>query len=137
MRYALSGVEYVMKQTILVADDETHIVKVIETKLASAGYRVHVASDGLTTLRMAERVRPNLVITDYQMPGMGGLELSAKIASHPILAGTPIILVTAKGFDLTETELRSRHIERVILKPFSPREVLAIATEILSMGVTA
>lgn len=99
--------------------------------MTGAGYEVHVAEDGEVAYRLAQEIRPDLIISDYQMPHMGGLELCTRIAVHPQLSGTPIILVTAKGFDFAEEEMVSRHIRRMIVKPFSPREMLAIVEETL------
>jgi DNA-binding response OmpR family regulator len=116
---------------LLVVDDETHILKVIETRMSSAGYEVHVAEDGEVAYRLAQAIRPDLIISDYQMPHMGGLELCTRIAQHRELSGVPIILVTAKGFDLTQEEMSGRQIRKMIAKPFSPREMLAAVDEIL------
>ncbi|MBI5764868.1 MAG: response regulator [Planctomycetes bacterium] len=116
---------------VLVCDDEPHIVHVVAAKLRNAGFDVTTASDGQEGLAFACAQPPDLVITDYQMPFLSGLELCAKLKSIPATSKIPIIMLTARGFSLTEADLVETSIRRVIVKPFSPREVLAVANEIL------
>lgn len=119
------------KGTILVADDETHILNVVSLKLRNAGYTVLVAEDGAEAYALARTHIPDLVITDYQMPRLSGLELCSKLQSDPITAHLPAVLLTARGFTLSEVDKRAANIRRVIAKPFSPREVLACVEEML------
>jgi CheY-like chemotaxis protein len=110
---------------ILVVDDETHILNVVAIKLQNAGYRVATAEDGLEAYEMARQLRPDLVITDYQMPALSGVELCARLREEPGLRDVPVIMLTARGFAISPRESTATNIRRVIEKPFSPREVLA------------
>ncbi len=89
------------------------------------------AADGEEGLRLAQEHLPDLVITDYQMPVLSGLELSSKLRADPRTAKIPIIMLTARGFSLNEEDLRDTSIRKVLSKPFSPREVLGSAKEIV------
>ncbi len=114
----------VQNKVILVVDDEAHILNVVSLKLRNAGYEVVTAQDGDEAFELALQCHPALVITDFQMPIMTGLQLCAKLAEHPSTSETPAILLTARGFALSEDDLSKANIVDVLSKPFSPREVL-------------
>src|SRR5437588_5325069 len=85
---------------ILVADDETHILNVVSMKLRNAGYEVVTARDGQEALEAALAELPDLIITDYHMPQMSGLELCQRLKQEPSTCGIPAIMLTARGYDL-------------------------------------
>lgn len=113
------------RRRILIADDETHILNVLSMKLQNGGYEVLTAADGAEALALTRSGRPELVITDYQMPRMSGLELCSLLEADPATRDIPIILLTARGFSIAETQTISPNIRCVMSKPFSPREILA------------
>ncbi len=117
--------------SILVCDDEPHIVHVVSTKLRNAGYDVITASDGEEAFELAREKRPDLLITDYQMPCLSGLELCAKLRTDEATKAMPVIMLTARGFSLSLEELAKTNIRQVLPKPFSPREVLSIVESAL------
>jgi len=117
---------------ILVADDEAPIANVVAMKLRNAGLEVVVAMDGLEAYELAVAERPDLLITDLQMPGMGGLELCARLVAE-LEGGIPTILLTAKGFELSAESVRELPVRRIMTKPFSPRELLAQVQELLGL----
>lgn len=135
-----------MKPKVLVADDEPHIVYVVAVKLRSAGFEVLVANDGQEALETAIREKPDCIITDLQMPRMGGLEFCHRLRQIPELASVPIILLTAKGFEInidgdTQVAKLGRAddpdyvvgpINKIVTKPFSPRELLAIVRQAIA-----
>ena len=109
---------------ILVVDDETHITHVVALKLTNAGYRVVTAGDGEEAFELALAEHPDLIITDLQMPYMSGLELAKKLRRTQDLAATPVLMLTARGYALDQSELGQTNIKAVMSKPFSPRDVL-------------
>src|SRR6185503_44479 len=117
--------------TILVADDETHILNVVSIKLQNAGFAVITAEDGADAYSQAVTKRPDLIISDYQMPRLSGLELACKLWRDPMTSEIPIMLLTARGFDLPESERNISNIRCVLAKPFSPRQILACVNELL------
>lgn len=119
------------KPLILVVDDETHILHVVSLKLANAGYDVITAEDGEEALGIAIDRNPDLVITDYQMPFMTGLELCVKLKEHELTRATPALMLTARGFSLAGEYLEQTNIAGVLSKPFSPREVLGRVQELI------
>ena len=120
---------------ILVADDEAPIANVVAMKLRNAGLEVIVAMDGLEAYELAVAERPDLMITDLQMPGMSGLELCARLAAE-LEGGIPTILLTAKGFELSAESVRELPVRRIVTKPFSPRVLLAQVQELLGLLAT-
>jgi two-component system, OmpR family, alkaline phosphatase synthesis response regulator PhoP len=116
---------------VVVADDEPHIRHVLEVKLAKAGLNVVMAADGEEALELCRAQTPDLVISDYQMPAMSGLDLCKELFRQPATAKVPVIMLTARGFDLTEADKTKTNIVLVMSKPFSPAEVLAKAMGLL------
>ena len=109
---------------VLVVDDEIHIVQVVAIKLKNNGFDVITAENGQEALDIAITEKPDLVITDYQMPVMNGLELIEQLRTNPETADTPIIMLTARGFALEDEQQEKLTVADCLSKPFSPRELL-------------
>jgi len=123
------------KRRILVVDDESHILHVVSLKLRNAGYEVITAEDGEEALEAALEHRPDLVITDYQMPVMTGLELCKQLKQNETTASIPALMLTARGIGLEAEVAQQTNITGVMSKPFSPREILARVHELIGGGV--
>jgi two-component system, OmpR family, alkaline phosphatase synthesis response regulator PhoP len=117
--------------TILAVDDETHILQVVSLKLRNAGYNVLTAKDAEEALELAAANPIHLLITDYQMPGLSGLELAARFHNEPGRRHLPIILLTAHGLALEQVETARAGITLRLSKPFSPRELLETVQKLL------
>ncbi len=117
--------------TILVVDDETYILHVVSLKLRNAGYSVLTAKDGEEALEVAAANPVHLLITDFQMPGMSGLELASKFHGEPGRRKLPILLLTAHGLALEQVEMARAGITVRLSKPFSPRELLETVQQLL------
>ena len=120
------------ERTILVADDESHILHVVSLKLKNAGYRVLTARDGQEALEMAQQEKPDLLITDYHMPQLSGIELCRKLKQDPATSNIPAIMLTARGYELEPADTEHSGILRMLSKPFSPRHLLSTVEEVLS-----
>jgi two-component system, OmpR family, alkaline phosphatase synthesis response regulator PhoP len=119
-------------KTILVADDESHILHVVSLKLRNAGFRVLTARDGQEALDLATAEHPDLLITDYHMPQLSGLELCHRLKNDPSTKDIPAIMLTARGYHLEPHDTKDSGILRMLSKPFSPRHLLATVNEILT-----
>jgi len=117
---------------ILVADDESHILHVVSLKLRNAGFNVVTACDGQEALELAQQELPDLMIVDYQMPQLSGLELCQRLKQNPATSRIPALLLTARGYDLDVDVAQSSGIVRILSKPFSPRQLLATVNEVLT-----
>lgn len=126
-----------MAGTILVVDDEPHILQVVSLKLRNAGFTVLTAADGEEGAMVARESSLDLVITDYQMPYKTGIELSRMLRSNPSTADVPVIILTARGYSLSENDLSEGNIRGMISKPFSPRALLQTVNDILGDGSNA
>ena len=124
-------------KTILVAYDETHILHVVSLKLRNAGYTVLTARDGQEALDIAQQERPDLIITDYHMPQLSGLELCQRLKQDPKTSHIPAIMLTARGYHLEPKDTQQSGILRMLSKPFSPRQLLTAVTEILEQAKAA
>ncbi|HOI55563.1 MAG TPA: response regulator [Phycisphaerae bacterium] len=116
---------------ILIADDEAHIIHVVQLKLQNGGFDVVTAMDGREALELARRERPQLLISDLQMPILSGLELAAALYQDPQTRHLPIILLTAKGFEVDDEATARTNVRMIMTKPFSPRELLARVNELV------
>jgi len=119
---------------ILVVDDETYIQHVVSLKLSNAGFEVVTASDGEEGLQIAQEQMPDLIITDYQMPFLTGLEMCQHLQQDTATASIPVIMLTARGFALEDDDLRSVNIQKCLGKPFSPRDLVNCVESILGIA---
>lgn len=119
------------EKTILVADDETHILHVVSLKLRNAGFRVLTARDGQEALEIAQMQHPDLLITDYHMPQLSGLELCQRLKQDARTSDIPAIMLTARGYHLEPRDTEQSGILRMLSKPFSPRHLLTTVNEVL------
>ncbi len=121
-----------MARRILLCDDESHILRAAEFKLRRAGLDVCCAGDGEEAWQLIQAAPPELLVTDLQMPRLSGLDLCRRIRADERLACLPIILLTAKGFELAESQLQTElGLAAVVCKPFSPRELLGLVQQLL------
>jgi two-component system, OmpR family, alkaline phosphatase synthesis response regulator PhoP len=116
---------------VLVADDEIHIIHVVAIKLKNNGFDVISASNGAEAYDLACSESPDIIVTDYQMPFMTGLELIEKLRSNEQTKETPVILLTARSFAISEEVQKSLNVEACLSKPFSPKELLKSIQDIL------
>ena len=120
-----------MTERILVVDDDEDIVRVVRINLELEGFQVETAGDGQEALEKALALPPNLVLLDIMMPRMDGLTALRKMRSHGTLAGTSIVLLTARG--LTEDRVSGLELgaDDYITKPFDVTEMVARVKAVL------
>jgi CheY-like chemotaxis protein len=121
----------------LVVDDEFHIVQVVAIKLKNNGFDVLTADNGAAAYTLAVQHKPDIIVTDYQMPALTGLELIEKLRADEQTAAIPVIMLTARGFAIEDQQKQKLHIAACLSKPFSPREVLQTVEEVLKQTVHA
>jgi two-component system, OmpR family, alkaline phosphatase synthesis response regulator PhoP len=127
-----------MTKRILLCDDEIHILRAAEFKLKRAGYDVQIAGDGQEGWELIDTFKPDIVITDCQMPRLDGIGLVQRIRENPDTAGLPVLMLTAKGFELSHEDLAHEwNVIAVMAKPFSPRELLERVNKIIGEPATA
>jgi CheY-like chemotaxis protein len=125
------------EKTILVADDESHILNVVSLKLRNAGFRELTACDGQEALDIALAEHPDLLITDYHMPQLSGLELCRRLEKDASTQSMPKIMLTARGYHLEPQDTEESGILKMLSKPFSPRHLLTTVHEVLGIPQAA
>ena len=123
-------------RTILIADDEPHLVHILAYNLTRAGAVVEIATNGQECVEIALRTRPDLIVSDYQMPVLDGLQASIQLRSNLATTHIPILMLTSRGHRLTPAELALTNIRAVMAKPFSIRQLLKSIEDILSKPST-
>lgn len=116
---------------VLVVDDEIHIVQVVAIKLRNNGFEVVTAENGAEALELVRSQHPDMVITDYQMPVMTGVELIENLRSDAEFVELPVIMLTARGFAIEDDKKARLNVAACLSKPFSPREVLQCVQDVL------
>ena len=116
---------------VLVVDDEIHIVHVIAIKLRNNGYEPITAGNGQEAYDLACRENPDIIIADYAMPVMTGLELLEKLRENETTRNIPFILLTARNFAIDDVNQQRLNVSQCITKPFSPKELLRNIEDIL------
>jgi two-component system alkaline phosphatase synthesis response regulator PhoP len=119
----------------LVVDDEIHIVQVVAIKLRNNGFDVTTAENGAIALEIAKLDKPDIIVTDFQMPVMTGLELIENLRQDENTKDIPVIMLTARGFAIEEDKREELKISACLSKPFSPREVLQTIEDVLNQTV--
>ncbi len=109
---------------VLIAEDDEEIRALIMFKLTTAGFDVSGVGDGESAIAMAESILPDLVIVDWMMPRMNGLETCAALRRNPAFHSLPIIMLTARGQEIDVERGFATGVDDYIVKPFSPRELL-------------
>jgi CheY-like chemotaxis protein len=116
---------------VLVVDDEVHIVHVVAIKLRNNGYEPITAGNGQEAYDLACRENPDIIIADYAMPVMTGLELLEKLRENEATRNIPFILLTARNFAIDDVNQQRLNVSLCITKPFSPKELLRNIEDIL------
>ncbi len=118
-----------MTKKILVVDDESSIVTLLQYNLEQAGYTVVTASDGMEGFNAVLESKPDLIVLDLMLPKMDGMEVCKALRLQKI--NTPIIMLTAKDDEFDKVLGLELGADDYMTKPFSPREVTARVKAVL------
>ena len=122
---------------VLVADNEIHIVQVVAIKFRNNGFEVITSDNAREAFELACRQKPDVIVTDLQMPGIDSLELIENLRQDPATADIPVVLLTARDFTVEDEQMSDLRISVCLPKPFSPRELLQTVNEVLKQRATA
>ncbi len=114
-----------MKPMILVVEDENALVTLLHYNLEREGFRVVSASDGEEALIVAKEETPDLILLDWMLPLMSGVEVCRRMRRMPDLGETPIIMLTARGEESDKVRGLESGADDYVTKPFSPAELIA------------
>ncbi len=116
---------------VLVIDDEKDIVSLLRYHLEKAGFQCLEGMDGTVALRLVREHHPDLLILDLMLPGMDGLEICRQLRQDTATARLPILMLTAKAEEVDRVVGLEVGADDYVVKPFSPRELVARVRAIL------
>ena len=117
--------------SILVVEDESALAEVLRYNLESEGFKVAVAHDGRSAMEQLEDSHPDLVILDWMLPEMSGLDICRTMRRRPELRDVPVIMLTAKGEEYDRVRGLDAGADDYVVKPFSPKELIARVRAVL------
>jgi len=124
-----------MSATVLIVDDEKDLVELVRYHLEKDGLTCLEARDGETALQLARARIPDLIVLDLMLPGVDGLEVCRKLRKDPKTASIAIIMLTAKVEEVDRIVGLEMGADDYIVKPFSPRELVARVKAVLRRGL--
>lgn len=114
-----------LKPLILIVEDEVDLVTLLKYNLEKEGFRVLAANDGEEALLLANEQTPHLVLLDWMLPLMSGLEVCRQLRRNPKTREIPVIMLTARGEEADKVRGLNSGADDYISKPFSPTELVA------------
>ena len=120
-----------MNTKVLVIDDEMHIVELLKFNLEVSNYEVSYSYDGFDGFIKAKEIKPDLILLDWMLPNISGIEVLRKIRSDKDLKNIPVIMLTAKNMENDKVEGHEIGADDYITKPFSIKELLARISYVL------
>ncbi len=114
-----------MKPYILVVEDEASLITLLRYNLEKEGFEVGEAVDGEEALFMLKERRPDLVVLDWMLPSLSGIEVCRRIRRAPEFKNLPVIMLTARGEESDRIRGLDSGADDYIVKPFSPSELIA------------
>jgi two-component system phosphate regulon response regulator PhoB len=114
-----------MSATILVVEDEPGIQEVLKFNLGQHGHDVIVANDGEDAMSLLRGALPDLILLDWMLPGMSGIDVAKRVRADSRLRAIPIIMLTARTEERDKVQGLDIGADDYITKPFSPRELMA------------
>ena len=110
---------------ILIVEDEAPQAEMIRYNLEKAGFRTVVANTGGQALELAEDEKPDLVLLDWMLPTMSGVDFTRQLKKDKLLCQIPIIMLTAKAEEENKVKGLEAGVDDYVIKPFSPKELIA------------
>ena len=120
-----------MPRRILIVDDEPHMIRLAELSLRNGGFTITTARNGAEAIAAVQREKPDLIIMDVLMPEMDGLQALQILKENAETSNIPVIMLTARGHQITRQEASNTGADAFFTKPFSPTQLLAEANRIL------
>jgi two-component system phosphate regulon response regulator PhoB len=117
--------------TILIADDEAHVVELVRITLEDDRVRVVEAPDGATALLLAAELEPELIFLDVNLPDLSGLDVCRRLRREPRLAGARIVMLTAAAQQVDISRGLAAGASQYLTKPFSPVRLLSMVEGLL------
>ena len=118
-------------KTILIVDDAQSELDMMANYLTNAGYKIIMANNGEEAIALTIANQPDLVVTDWMMPKMGGLDICRKLKKNPATANIPVITCTAKNRDVDRMWATKQGIQAYVTKPCTQDELVTAVKEVM------
>ncbi len=119
---------------ILIVDDESYILKLLEFNFQEEGFMPLCAPDGPQAIKIAQRETPSLILLDIAMPEMDGFQVLKELKDDARTRNIPVVMLTVRVYEEDERESYSLGAVEYITKPFSPLQVVQRVKEILRIS---
>lgn len=119
-----------MPKTILIVDDSPSVRRMVSMTLKGAGYTVVEADDGRTALTVAQQSRPDIVITDQNMPNLDGIGFIKAFRALPQAAGVPVIFLSTETAEAVKQQARAVGAIGWMTKPFDDQKLLSVVSRV-------
>ena len=110
---------------ILCVDDEPDILEILKYNLSNAGYEIYLANEGLSAIKKAEEIIPNLIIMDVMMPKMDGIQACENLRANEKFNDTIIMFLTARGEDFSHVAAYEAGADDYVTKPVKPKILIS------------
>ncbi|WP_353217589.1 response regulator, partial [Sandarakinorhabdus sp.] len=114
-----------MRAKILLVEDDASLIELVTYNLEKEGFDVVRTGDGEEALTLAEEEKPDLVILDWMIANLSGIEVCRRLRRAPATANLPIVMLTARGDEADRIRGLETGADDYMTKPFSPRELIA------------
>lgn len=114
-----------MDTSVLIVDDEEAILTMLRYNLEKEGYKVYSAMDGEEALTMIQEKRPDIIVLDWMLPSVSGIEVCERLRANPETKGIPVIMLSARGEESDRVRGLDVGADDYMIKPFSPSELAA------------
>ncbi|MFZ4779474.1 MAG: response regulator [Terrimicrobiaceae bacterium] len=126
-----------MTNTILIVDDEPHMLRITELSLKKAGFNLLIARSGNEALQLARQHLPALIVMDVVMPDLDGISALKELKATPATDKIPVIMLTSRGQNVTRVDAEGSGAALYLTKPFSPSALAAEARRIIEAAAAA
>lgn len=120
-----------MKPKILIVEDDANLVELATYNFEKEGFDVIRSGDGEEALLIAEEEKPDLVVLDWMLPNLSGIEVCRRLRRSPLTANLPIVMLTARAEEADRIRGLETGADDYVTKPFSPRELVARVRAVL------
>ncbi len=120
--------------TVVIVDDEESIRTLVQATLEGPECRVLLAANGHEALALAHSEHPQVIVLDWMMPGMSGLEFLRRLNTDPEVASIPVLMLTAMGQEKDRQAALDAGAKAFLMKPFSPLQLVGIVRETVNNG---
>ncbi|MBV8938860.1 MAG: phosphate regulon transcriptional regulator PhoB [Alphaproteobacteria bacterium] len=114
-----------METSVLIVEDEAAIVTLLRYNLEREGFRVYSTDDGEEAISMVKEVKPDIIVLDWMLPSMSGIDVCKQLRWNPETKATPIIMLSARGEEGDRIRGLDAGADDYLTKPFSPAELIA------------